>query len=292
MTTTSTAWGVQPLPDISCPIPQPLTRDTARAAWKQVKKEMPNIPQPAQFREAARRLNADYTEFRRAFNLRVGETLKPKTDIRGAAKKVPAKTAEVAESKSALPDYLQRWTEEITGKEVMYRTESGHRVFFSDIRNSSLEQRRRVMHEIDDIMRRMPNREDRLYTWVWDDLHEEGTGGSTTIGGFIIELNSKELSKKVYKPNSPGWLMQRATTPDEALRYTIAHEYGHTWEWGNLTDAQIAFGKRNKAHLSEYAQENYHEAFAEAFADWYLSGGKSANPATQDYAARFGWRLA
>jgi uncharacterized protein with gpF-like domain len=95
----------------------------------------------------------------------------------------------------------------------------------------------------------------------------------------------------------------------EARRYTIIHEYGHAIDAGDLllgglspadarrvqsamSDKINLLGKHSRAgNLSQYGSTNIYEGYAEAFADFWISKGKSTNLATIEYAKAFGWRL-
>jgi len=98
-------------------------------------------------------------------------------------------------------------------------------------------------------------------------------------------------------------------------KYTMAHEWGHAWEsktgklvgnsglvgGGNLDrfryetkkDAFIFKTVKESTlkggYMSKYGKTNLAESYAEAFADNYLTKGKSSNPVVQDMAKEFKW---
>ena len=43
--------------------------------------------------------------------------------------------------------------------------------------------------------------------------------------------------------------------------------------------------------LSEYGRTNHLEGYAEAYAEWSLTGGKSTNAAASMYAETLGWKV-
>jgi len=71
-------------------------------------------------------------------------------------------------------------------------------------------------------------------------------------------------------------------------------QYAMTHEWGHLVVPHhpgSELMRRNlEKHLSHYGNTAWYEANAEAFAEWYLSQGRSRNLAAQAYAAWLGWR--
>ena len=76
---------------------------------------------------------------------------------------------------------------------------------------------------------------------------------------------------------------------DTEWRYTLAHEFGHAiTPWNrmrSITREWSAVG----FYFSHYGQSDPAEGFAEAFAEFYLSEGKTINPAARAYAVDFGW---
>lgn len=87
-----------------------------------------------------------------------------------------------------------------------------------------------------------------------------------------------------------SWFMPAAGRPDVTeLRYHLAHEYGHSLAGQHQHEhASIHGGQRE--HLSPYGQSDHREGYAEAFAEWWLSGGTTDNPGVRAYAERYGWK--
>lgn len=107
-----------------------------------------------------------------------------------------------------------------------------------------------------------------------------------------VDVNNLESAKMLA---TDGW--KQASVPIEQRRWTIVHEWGHAVDRAYFDGAprNMIFGKwKNKADeigegLSRYGKTDKYEGFAESFADWFTSGGKSTNPATQAYAKYYGW---
>lgn len=111
------------------------------------------------------------------------------------------------------------------------------------------------------------------------------TGLSTGIDGEVTIM----LSEDVFGPapaRAGGWHMPAASSTDRAA-YTLMHEWGHALE---SPDAHYP-GDGHQHDLGRYGQTNEHEGFAEAFAEWYATGGKTKNKAAQDLAKQNGWSM-
>jgi hypothetical protein len=121
-----------------------------------------------------------------------------------------------------------------------------------------------------------------------------------SINQLRFKKSVLEDRRTVKSSSKRGW-WQATATDVTVNEYTIAHEWGHI-----VDKSQMAMTGRkvNKAAqqsrllfvdagplLSEYGRYNELEGYAESFADFWTSRGKSTNPATQAYAKAFGWRL-
>ena len=98
------------------------------------------------------------------------------------------------------------------------------------------------------------------------------------------------LSSRVFYDES--FTHDRAKMPvarqGSALDYVLAHEWGHAIDDENIE------GRRDLSdhpELSVYGHKSPYEGYAEAFAEWYLSGGRTSNNAAQAYAQRYGWKM-
>lgn len=83
-----------------------------------------------------------------------------------------------------------------------------------------------------------------------------------------------------------------AFTKTPPTRYILAHEWGHTISLvhpDQMADAYETVRAGKVTGMSEYGLEDMQEAFAEAFAEWFITEGKTRNPAARYYALKFGW---
>lgn len=83
----------------------------------------------------------------------------------------------------------------------------------------------------------------------------------------------------------PVW---QSVTP---LEYTVAHEWGHTWDQRFGEDVlwrEPDFPVRFMPEMVPYGFTEG-EAYAEAFAEWFLTEGQTSNGAAKWYARKHGW---
>lgn len=116
-----------------------------------------------------------------------------------------------------------------------------------------------------------------------------------------IRLRASNIEASTTLGESPGFKQ----APPETLTgvNTIVHEWGHAVDRSELTNQFYQKiepsnrmygtwrGKEMGQGLSRYGSKNKYEGYAESFADWAISRGQSSNPATQAYAAKYGWRM-
>lgn len=143
------------------------------------------------------------------------------------------------------------------------------------------------------------------YSWVVQDLSPVKDFLSKAIGrkslldttsmNNVIHVNlnvmgGKNLTKNV-RGSAPGSYMDQAYTAN-TVDYILSHEFGHTYEFskGRDSSAKALFkDSRVSKYMSKYGDSNYHEAYAEAFAEWHISRGTTNNPVAKAYAKHEQW---
>lgn len=121
---------------------------------------------------------------------------------------------------------------------------------------------------------------------------------STTVGGNTLMFTSHIVDPKANGDAGPlhGTMPMRREVP--GWLWVLAHEYGHASYPGTHEDTgpiweaahEAAALDTNATGMSEYGLfGGPHEMYSEAFAEWYLSGGRTTNPYAQAFARRFGW---
>lgn len=90
-----------------------------------------------------------------------------------------------------------------------------------------------------------------------------------------------------------GWMMPNLQNKDMSMgRYVMTHEIGHQFHFqkaGGKSAIGLFENPAVKKHLSTYGKINHHEGYAETFAEWHTSQGKTKNPAAIAYARHEGW---
>lgn len=149
------------------------------------------------------------------------------------------------------------------------------------------ERRRELLDAVDAMQTRFPTGE-RLNVSVRPSAEFEfGVGGETTIGSPNIRLNAKLLRPFTSEGHWPG--MPASTTVSQA-QYVLAHEWGHAVNSERYTTpTDLPAAKARVTGMSDYGNSSPYEAYAEAFAEWSLTGGKTTNVAARQYAADYGW---
>jgi len=128
-------------------------------------------------------------------------------------------------------------------------------------------------------------------------LHRGGWDTVANKSGSLIYVASTEFfDKPDFSKRPTDSFMPSMQNVEYKGQYWLAHEYGHAKQMRiNQTNNDVdtantyALWQRCKLDLSTYGQKNSHEGFAEAFSDWFLSKGKSDNPATYLYAYEGQW---
>lgn len=165
-----------------------------------------------------------------------------------------------------------------------------HEVIFAGSGTLSPEQQQEFLGYVDHMQSKFPaNREMAIRVapsseFGWD------VGGETTISTGHMRINERVLKEKIW----PG--MPVSKDVPSAL-YVLAHEWGHAFP--NKEDARNTHVHRDAVQaggMTRYGTvggdgEEGHaaEGYAEAWAEWSLTDGKTTNPAAIEYAKRFHW---
>ena len=129
-------------------------------------------------------------------------------------------------------------------------------------------------------------------------------GGSSDAIGFcpIGEGNiTMSMQNALENENSPweGDEPNRAASNTKYNVWVLAHEWGHAVDkrsQGKMVDDQLAHDqeKINRTNWISEGQTNYGmtntmESYADAFAEWFFSGGKTSLPHVKEMASKHGW---
>lgn len=121
----------------------------------------------------------------------------------------------------------------------------------------------------------------------------------------VIHINKYVMDKGINEQNrlndlagmdyDDGWFgSSYASSP---IKHVVSHEYGHVLDYNSRTvksslksKVLYAKAKSDASDLSLYGKTSKEEAYAEAFADWTTSSGKTSNDTTKNYANSYGWK--
>lgn len=117
---------------------------------------------------------------------------------------------------------------------------------------------------------------------------KRGAGGATIAGTGIMWLNFQSF----FAP-SQGRFWMPVGEHVNPMQYVFAHEWGHVIDddaEAQKPGRQEFFERVQRDYpMSRYAESSPAEAYAEAFAEWYLTTGNPLHPAADEYASEFGW---
>jgi hypothetical protein len=131
----------------------------------------------------------------------------------------------------------------------------------------------------------------------------------------LYTMSPQEIEKAKFGMSFDRNLYMGSMKDVSVSKYVMAHEWGHAWETktgkligdsgltgkGNLDRFRfemakdkfiansIKEGTLKGGFMSPYGKTGISESYAEAFADFYLTNGKSSNPVVQDMAKEFKW---
>lgn len=103
-------------------------------------------------------------------------------------------------------------------------------------------------------------------------------------------LHSGRFDKIIKEPQNKDWFMPEVFKQDSS-HYLMTHEVGHQVDFMKKSNSakELFDNPAIKKHLSTYGQSLVQEGYAEAFAEWHTSHGKTSNPAARAYAVHEGW---
>lgn len=142
----------------------------------------------------------------------------------------------------------------------------------------------RLGRYLDDLIGRHPAGPARIS--VEPDRKMVSQQGRPSYGMTVRGEPSIRLSDELFSL-PPGGDPRTMPTYDQhsPLEYILAHEWGHALD-RRRPDQQQALSAPD---MSVKGQDSPSEAYAEAFAEWHLSRGRTTNRAARIYAKEYGW---
>jgi len=163
-----------------------------------------------------------------------------------------------------------------------------HRVYVSTPREVPV---REVLAQIANLHQANPSREPiRLTIQPPYQMFDKRASGETIRGTGMIWIADDAWE---HDPSPHAFMPIRLETawPE----YVIAHEWGHAIDYDDrpggdtMTQDRLHGMMTDEDAFGEYGAKNQIEGHAEAFAEWYLSGGDTDNQAAISYADMYGW---
>lgn len=174
--------------------------------------------------------------------------------------------------------------------ETIYKN-GPHEVIFAGSGTLTPEQQQEFLGYVDHMQTKFPSGREMAIRVAPSSEFGWDTGGETTISTGHMRINERVIKEKIWSgmPVSKG--------VPSAL-YVLAHEWGHAFP--EKADARNVEVHNHAVHLGDMSrygttggdgkEGHAAEGYAEAFAEWALSEGKTTNQAAQEYARRFHWR--
>lgn len=168
--------------------------------------------------------------------------------------------------------------------------------------------KQRLLSTIDDLQTRFPTGAPLVEVQLVDDIVVEGRRayGSTRIrrtdeDALFISLTYSEQNEEIAMPPQASDNWHQNTMSVHRGVWGMAHEWGHGHDRGwidpNTSGALRSWAYQKvmdnpdlKEQSSRYARYDANEMYAESFADWSLSQGKTPNPVTKEFARMLGWK--
>lgn len=167
-----------------------------------------------------------------------------------------------------------------------------HTVTFNEDTGLSPEQQKQFLADVDYFATNYPLAENETMDIAVAPSTDfkQGVGGETLLGTGAIRINAHVFGTGPHAPLTPfgHWTGgMPAAANNSGPRYVLGHEWGHAVDVPPPVDE--AMTARLQKDLSRYGHENQAEAYAEAFVEWSLTGGKTTNPGAQEHAAYYKW---
>jgi hypothetical protein len=163
-----------------------------------------------------------------------------------------------------------------------------HEVIFAG--KLSPEKQQEFLGYVDHMQSKFPSNRDMTIRVAPSTEFGWDVGGETTISTGHMRINERVMTQKIWHG------MPVSSNVPSAL-YVLAHEWGHAFpDKKDARNTHVHGDAVNAGGMTRYGtsggtDEEGHaaEGYAEAFAEWSLTEGKTTNPAALEYARRFHW---
>jgi len=170
--------------------------------------------------------------------------------------------------------------------------EIGHKVIFEKGTNVSPEQTKALLKDAGDLIERYPPKHGPLFLNVVTDQEMQSHGKDQYVMGFAFTQSSSITLRASAITDEPLKDPTHFNIPSASVVST--RQYFLTHEWGHITDEntnkirKLVF-KQIGGAPSTYGKTNEIESYAESFAEWALTKGKTNYLSVKQYAEYYGW---
>jgi hypothetical protein len=200
---------------------------------------------------------------------------------------------------------------------------SNHTISFAgNTKKMDDEDKKALFDDVDKLQNKYPVEQldiEVVADWRGTNGVDSKTFGYTSDNGKKIVLRADRVSGDnrfnnekwtqigIVQSNNENYMSSIKTSSN--AEYLIAHEWGHAIQskfdnnllskgiatsvvsetFNNSVKLGISKGVGKKGSMSKYGNKNNFESYAEGFADFYLTNGKSSNAVTQELAKEFKW---
>lgn len=200
---------------------------------------------------------------------------------------------QAAQAEKNGPQWLDKMAERLTLRggppSTMYRN-GEHLIWFKTDKVDEKSQKQ-FLKDFDHYQTKYPTGHPMAITIEGKGEFGNMVGGETTLNTGSMRLNEAVFeSGRKWNSGMPS----QASVP--ASKYVLAHEWGHSLSTKEQADNRTVHRKAiDSGELSRYGTAGVtgvlapREGYAEAFAEWSLTNGKTTNAAAKAYADEFGW---
>ena len=192
-----------------------------------------------------------------------------------------------------------------------WKTSEGHLVVFDNLKNCSDADKKALVDHLGELQKAYPDgskmvvvQDDRSFEIGHaarsngDPTAESTKGALASCWGGLINLRESLVNGErdaKFRDDAQRGFFSPIATQSSASEYCLTHEYGHSLDQslrGDSDQGSVGATARVLADhwaSSDYGSTNDYEKFAEAFAEYHLSEGKTGDPLALALARDQGW---
>lgn len=168
-----------------------------------------------------------------------------------------------------------------------------HQVAIRGGTNLSRSQEDKLVADVDNLIEIDPPPHGPLRLRVATDAEFKRHNKADNVAGFAFVGTSEIVLRDSTVGQDaplvdPTWHNVNVAQNVPARTYFLTHEWGHITDENNDATRKIAF-QETGGGPSQYGKKNEYEAYAEAYAEWMLTKGKTGFLSAKQYAEYYNW---